>query len=103
MIYATTQGQIAITTTDTELQVYLGVHPEQLRIQNVDFGKVLRNTSGALTRSPTKIQIPVLEQHSITSNSILVIFQIAEFHTPHSRTTHPMYPSMSPERFRRPP
>ena len=79
------------------------MHTEQLRIQNADFKKVLRNTSGALTRSPTKLQTPFLEQHSITSNSILVNFQIAEFQTPRSRTTHPVYPSMSPERFRRPP
>ena len=79
------------------------MYPEQLRIQNVDFGKVLRNTSGALTRSPTKLQMPFLEQRSITSNSILVFFQITEFQTPRSRTTNPVYPSMSPERFRRHP
>ena len=79
------------------------MYPEQLRIQNVDFGTVLRNTSGALTRSPTKLQMPFLEQRSITSNSSLVFFQIAEVQTPRSRTTHPVYPSMSPERFRRHP
>ena len=50
-----------------------------------------------------KIQMPFLEQRSITSNSILVFFQIAEFQTPRSRTTHPVYPSMSPGRFRRHP
>ena len=78
------------------------MHPEQLRIQNVDFGKVLRNASGARTRSPTKLRITLLEQHRIM-NAVPVIIQIAEFQTPRSRTTHLMYPSMSPEHFRRHP
>ena len=47
MIYVITQGQFAMTTIDTKPQVYFGVHPEQLRIQNVDFGKELRNDSTA--------------------------------------------------------
>ena len=94
MIYATTQGQIAMTTTDIKSLVCLGMHPEQLRIQNVEFGKVLRNTSGARTRSPTELIITLLQQHRITSNAVLVIFQIAEFQTPRSRTTHLVYPSM---------
>ena len=50
-----------------------------------------------------KLQMPFQEQRSITSNSNLVIFQIAEFQTPRYRTTHTVYPSMSPERFRRHP
>ena len=79
------------------------MYPEPIRIQNVDCEKVLRNTSGALTRSPTKLLIPLLEQHSITSNSDLVIFQIAEIQSPRSRTTYLVYPSMSPEQFRRHP
>ena len=79
------------------------MHPEQLRIQNVDFGKVLRNTSGARTRSRTKLLIQLLEQHSITSNAVLVVFQIAGIQTPRSKTTHPVYPSMSPEHFQRHP
>ena len=71
------------------------MHPEQLRIQNVDFGKVLRNTSGARTCLPTKLPIPLLEQHSITNNSVLVIFQSAEIQTPRSKTTYLVYPSTS--------
>ena len=67
-----------MTTTDYKLSVYLGVHPEQLRIQNVDFWKVLRNTAGAFTHSPTALLTPLPEQHSIISNSVLVMFQIAE-------------------------
>ena len=85
-----------MTTIDIKSLVDLGVHPEQIRIQNVDFEKVLRNTSGARTRSPTKLLIPLLEQHSITSNSVLVFFQIAEIQTPCSRSTDLVYPSMSP-------
>ena len=69
----------------------------------MDFGKMLRNTSGAHTRSPTKLLIPLLEQHNITSNSVLVFFQIAEIQTPRSRSTYLVYPSMSPEHFRRHP
>ena len=54
----------------------------------MDFGKVLRNTSGALQRSPTKLQMPFLEQRSITINSILVIFQLQNFkpHVPEPPT-----------------
>ena len=79
------------------------MYPEQLRIQNVDFGKALRNTSGARTRSPTALFIPFLEQHTITSSLPLVIFQIAEIQTPRSGSTYVTYPSISPEQFRRPP
>ena len=79
------------------------MHPEQLRIQNLDFEKALRNTSGARPRSPTKLLKPLLEQHSITSKLPLVIFKIAEIQTPRSRTTYLVYPSMSPEHFRRHP
>ena len=68
-----------------------------------DFEKALRNTSGAHPRSPTKLLIPLLEQHSITSKSPLVIFKITEIQTPRSRTTYLVYPSMSPEHFRRHP
>ena len=98
MIYATTQDQIVMTITDFKSLVCLGMHPEQLRIQNV-----LRNASGARTRSPTELRITLLEQHRNTSNAVQVIFRIAEFQTPRSRTTHLVYPSMSPERFRRHP
>ena len=57
MIYATTQGQIAMTTTDIKSLVCLGLYPEHLRIQNVDFGNVLRNVSGVRTHSPTELRI----------------------------------------------
>ena len=77
MIYVITQGQIAMMTTDIKSYVYLGVHPEQLRIQNVDFGKVLRNISKGRTRFPTKHLIPRLEQHSTANNAVLIIFQVA--------------------------
>ena len=79
------------------------MYPEQLRIQNVEFGKALRNTSGARKRSPTALLIPLLEQHTITSSLPPVVFQIAEIQTPLSGSTYVAYPSMSPERFRRPP
>ena len=57
MIYATTQGQVAITTTDIKSLVCLGMYPEHLRIQNVDFGNVLRNASGVRTHSLTELRI----------------------------------------------
>ena len=76
MIYALTQGQIAMTTTDTKSQVYFGVHPEQLRIQNVAFGKVQRNASGAPTRSLTALLISFLERHQTASSSVLVFFKL---------------------------
>ena len=103
MIYAITQGQTALMTTDIKSSVYLGVHPEPLRIQNVNFGKRLRNTSGAHTRSPTKLLISLVEQYRITSNAVLVIFQTADFQIPRSKITHLVYPNMSPEHFRRHP
>ena len=64
------------------------MYPEQIRIQNADFGKALRNTSGARTRSPTALLIPLLEQHTITRNLPPVIFQIAEIQTPRSGSTY---------------
>ena len=79
MIYAITQGQIAMTTTDTKSQVFFGVHPEQLRIQHVDFGKVLRNASGALTRFPTALLISFLERHQTASNLVQVISKLPNF------------------------
>ena len=63
-------------TTDTKSQVYFGVHPEQLRIQNVDFGKVLRNASGAPTCSPTALLISIMEQHQTASNLVLLILKL---------------------------
>ena len=48
MIYVIIQSQIATTTTDIKSQVYLGAHPEQIRIQHVDFGEVLRTLSEPL-------------------------------------------------------
>ena len=81
------------------------MHPEQLRIQHVDFGKVLRSGYGTLTYPTTNLLIPFLEEHSLTSNSTLVIFQIAELRTPRSGSTYLVYPSMSsgalPETFRK--
>ena len=95
MICVIAQNQIAITTTDTKSQVYFGVHPEQLRIKNVDFGKVLRNGYGTLMYPTKKPLLPLLKQHSTTSKSVRVFFQIAEIKTPRSRNTYPVYPSMS--------
>ena len=95
MIYVITQVQTTRTTTDTKLQVHFGVHPEQQRIQNVDFGEVRRNGYRRLMYPPTKPLVPLLEQHSTTSNSVLVIFQIAEFETPRSRNFYLVYPSTS--------
>ena len=60
----------------TKLQVYFGVHPEQLRIQNLDFGKKLRNASGAPTRSPTSVLISFLERHQTASKSVLGILKL---------------------------
>ena len=62
-----------MATTDTKSQVYFGVYPEQLRVQDVDFGKVLRNASGAPTRSPTALLISFLERQETASNLVLVI------------------------------
>ena len=84
-----------MTNTDTKSQVYFGVHPEQIRMQNMEFVKVLRNVYGTPMYPPTKPLVPLLEQHSTTSNSVLVIFQIAEIKTPRSRNTYLVYPSMS--------
>ena len=95
IIYVIIEGQITMTITDTKSQVHFGVHPEQLRIQNVDFGKVLRNGYGTLMYPPTKPLVPHPEQHSTTSNSVVVILQIAEIKTPRSRNTYLVYPSMS--------
>ena len=76
MIYAITQGQIAMTTTDIKSYVYLGVHPEQLRIQNVDFGKVLRNISGAPTSSPTALLKLFLGRHQTAINAVIKILKL---------------------------
>ena len=65
-----------MTTTDTKSQIYFGVHPEQLRIQHVDFGKVLRNAAGALTRFSTALLISFLERHQTASNLVPVIFKL---------------------------
>ena len=61
---------------------------------DADFGKVLRNGYGTFTYPPTKLLVPLLEQHSIANNSALVIFQIAEIQTTRSRNTYLAYPSM---------
>ena len=84
-----------MTTTDIKSSVYLGVHPEQPRIQHVDCGKVLRSGYGTLTYPTTKPLEQLLEQHSLTRNLVLVISQTAEIQTPRSRNTHLVYPSMS--------
>ena len=76
MIYVITQDQIVMTTTDTKSQVYFVVQPEQLRIQQVDFGKVLRNASGALTRFSTALQKSFLERHQIASNLVQVFLKL---------------------------
>ena len=72
-------------------------NPEQLRIQQVDFSKVLRNAHGAPTYRPTKLLVSPTEQHRNTSNLTLEIFQIAEIQTPRSRNNYLMYPSMFSE------
>ena len=95
MIYVITQGQIAMKTTDTNSQTCFGVHPGQLRIQHVDFGKVLRNPYGAPSYRPTKLLVAFLEQHRIASNLVLEIFQMAKIQTPPSRNTYLLYPSMA--------
>ena len=68
-------------TTDNKSQVCFGMHPEQLRIQNVDFGKVLRNASGTPTRSPTALLISFLERHQTASNLVLVILKLKKSKT----------------------
>ena len=95
MVYAIIQGQTAMTTTDIKSYVYLGVHPEQPRIQHVDCGKVLRSGYGTFTYPTTKQLVQLLEQHSITRKLVLVISEIAELQTPRSRNTHLVYPSIS--------
>ena len=69
-------------------------YPEQLHTPYVDFGKVLRNAYGALTYLSRKFPVSHLEQHRIATQSVLVIFQIAEIETPCSRNTYPACPSM---------
>ena len=88
LIYVITRGQIAMTTTDTKSQVYFSVHPEQLRIKNVDFGKVLRNASGVPTRSPTALLISFLQRHQTASIIVLVILKLQKFkpHVPEKPT-----------------
>ena len=71
-----------MTTTDTNSQVELGAHPEQLRIQHVDFGKVLRNAYGALTRFPTTLLISFLERHQTASILVLVTLKVKKFKPP---------------------
>ena len=71
------------------------MHPEQPRIQHMDCKKVLRSGYGTLTYPTTKPLVQLLEQHSITSNLVLVISQTAKIQTPRSRNTHQVYPSMS--------
>ena len=61
----------------------------------MDFSKVLRNVHGAPTYRPRKLLVSPLEQHRITSNLALEIFQIAEIQTPRSKNTYLVYPSMS--------
>ena len=95
MIYVITQGHIAIKTTDTKSQICFGVHPEQLRIQHVDFGEVLRNAYGAPSYRPTKLLVAFLEQHRIASILVPEILQIAKIQTPPSRNTYRLYPSMA--------
>ena len=88
MIYVISQSQIAMKTTDTKSQVYFGVHPEQLRRQNVHFGKVLRNASGAPTCSSTALLISFLERPQTASNIVLVILKLRKSkpHVPETST-----------------
>ena len=69
----------------TDIKSVLVWYPEQLRTPYMYFGKVLRNAYGALTYPPTKLLVPLPEQHRIASHSVLVTFQIAEVETPCSR------------------
>ena len=78
MIYVFIQNQIAMTATDTKSQVYFGAHPEQLRIQHVYCGKMLRNAYGALRRLPTKL-ISFLERHQTASNLVRIILKVQKF------------------------
>ena len=91
MVYVITQGQIAMTTTDTKSQVYFVMHTEQLRKQHVDFGKVLRNASGALTGFPTALLISFLERHQTASNLVPVILELQKSkpHVPEKPTYAP--------------
>ena len=68
-----------MTATGTESQISFGAHRDQLRIKQVDFGKVLRNAYGALTRLPIKLLILLLEQYQTASNSVLVNFNLQKF------------------------
>ena len=90
-----------MTTTDTKPQVYFGVHPEQLRIQNVDFGKGLRNASGAPTRSPTALLTSFLERHQTVSNLVRAILKLQKSkpHVPEKPTERTLM--CLPEHFRR--
>ena len=74
-------------TTDIKSQICLGVE------LYVDCEKVLRNRYGAPTYLPTKLLVSILEQHPISSHSVLVVFQIAENQAPRSRITCLAYPS----------
>ena len=79
-----TQGQIVMTITDTKSQVYFGVHPEQLRIQHVDFEKVLREASRVLTRFPTALLISFLQRHQTATNLVVKILKLqkSKHHVP---------------------
>ena len=79
MIYVKFQNQIAMTTTDIKSQVYLGAYPEQLRKPYVNYGKVLRNDYVTPTYPPTKLLVPLLEQHSIASSSVTEILKLQKF------------------------
>ena len=79
---------MVMTRTDTKSQVQFGVHPEQLRIQNVQFGKVLRNASGAPTCSPTALLLSILERLQTVSNLVTVILKLKKSkpHVPETST-----------------
>ena len=77
-----------MTTTDTKSQVELGAHPEQLRIQHMDFEKVLQNACGALTSLPRKLLISFLERHQTASKLVPVNLKLHKFkpHVPEKPT-----------------
>ena len=95
MICATIVNQFAMRLQLLTCKSVLVWYPEQLRIQHVDFGKVLGNAYGAPTYRTTELLVSLLEQHRIASHSVLVTFENAEIQTTRSRNTYLVYPSVS--------
>ena len=95
MICATILNRIAMTTIVIKMQICLGMVPGTttytIRVSSKIATERLRSTY-----IPThKLLVSLLEQHRITSNSVVVIFQVAEIQTPRSRNTYLVYHSMS--------